>query len=258
MTARHADPNPGGVLKRAARLLPRPVQSLLRRARLVVSAHIDRELIARAYLRGDGIEIGALDKPLQVPRHARVRYLDRMPVRQLATHYAEVGAHRMIEPDIIDNGETLASLADGTQDFVIANHFLEHCQNPIGALINMLRVLKPGGILYFAIPDKRVTFDVDRPLTPIAHLVRDFEEGPEWSRRGHFEEWVLLVRKTAPGQAEAEVRFLMDIDYSIHFHVWTHETMLQTLVQLRDRLPAFETELAVKTHDESVFVLRKQ
>lgn len=78
---------------------------------------------------------------------------------------------------------------------MIANHFLEHCENPIKAFLNMLRVLRPGGILFLAVPDKRHTFDRDRPVTPLAHLVRDYEEGPGWSRKGHFEEWVRLVHK---------------------------------------------------------------
>ena len=62
---------------------------------------------------------------------------------------------------------------------------------------------------------------------------------------------------TDTGAASAETRRLMDIDYSIHFHVWTHETMLETLLQLKSRLPAFETEVAVKGHKESIFVLRR-
>ena len=37
----------------------------------------------------------------------------------------------------IDDGERLGKIADASQDFVIANHFLEHCQDPILALLNI-------------------------------------------------------------------------------------------------------------------------
>lgn len=35
-----------------------------------------REDVALRFLQGDGIEIGALDFPLRLPRGARVRYVD--------------------------------------------------------------------------------------------------------------------------------------------------------------------------------------
>src|SRR5690349_3408731 len=129
-----------------------------------------RETVAEAYLRGEGIEIGALHMPLRVPEAARVKYVDRMDVEGLRTHYPELGDQEIVNVDIIADGERLESVSDATQDFVIANHFIEHCQDPIGALLNMFRVLKPGGVLYLAIPDKRCSFDVDRPVTTLDHL----------------------------------------------------------------------------------------
>ena len=73
---------------------------------------------------------------------------------------------------MIDDGETLATVPDSPRDFVIANHFIEHTEDPIAhAAATTLRVLRPGGVLYMAVPDKRFTFDVDRPVTPLEHLV---------------------------------------------------------------------------------------
>lgn len=42
-----------------------------------------REDVAVAYLRGEGIEIGALDHPLRIPRGARVRYVDYLDLDDL-------------------------------------------------------------------------------------------------------------------------------------------------------------------------------
>lgn len=50
------------------------------------SPEIRREIAFR-FLNGDGIEIGALHSPLEVPDTARVRYMDRMPVAKLREQY---------------------------------------------------------------------------------------------------------------------------------------------------------------------------
>ncbi len=43
-----------------------------------------------------------------------------------------------------------------------------------------------GGILYYAIPDERNSFDIDRPLTEFDHLVADDADGGVASRLEHF------------------------------------------------------------------------
>lgn len=218
---------------------------------------LGREFVADTFIRGQGIEIGALHMPLGVPRSAKVKYVDRLSVEDLRKHYPELNDKQLVKVDIVADGETLEGVRDSTQDFVIANHFIEHCQNPIGALLNMFRVLKPGGVLYLAIPDKRNSFDQDRPVTPLEHLFRDYEEGPAWSRRNHFEEWTRLVNKVEDDEeAERQIALNLSIDYSIHYHVWTQAEMLELVVALR-KMVSFEVELCLKNEAEVIFILRK-
>jgi SAM-dependent methyltransferase len=218
----------------------------------------DRAWIARHYLRGTGIEIGALNSPVTVPKGVKVRYVDRMGAADLKRSYPE--CEGIVETDIIADGERLGNLADGTQDFVVANHFLEHCQDPIGAIGHMLRVTRPSGVVYLAIPDKRYTFDRDRAVASIEHVLRDHEEGPEGSRRGHFEEWVTLVKKVSDrADAERQVDRLLAADYSIHFHVWTQVEMFELLIVLRRKYGLdFEVETFLRNGDECIFILRKE
>ena len=217
-----------------------------------------RRDIAFQYLKGEGIEVGALHAPLQVPDSVKVHYVDRMSVSDLRKQYPELGAVGLVEADIVDNGETLSSIADNSWDFVIANHMIEHCQNPIGALENFLRVIKPGGLIYMGVPDKRYTFDIGRPLTTLDHLIQDYKEGTEWSKLGHYEEYVRLVDKFPEEQVAGRMQHLLDIDYSIHFHVWTADSFPELLAYCQENLSyRFEVEHLHENFGELIVILRK-
>ena len=228
------------------RLTPGPVIRLRRRT------------LARRYLAGDGIEIGALHNPLELPDGARVRYVDRLPVEDLREHYPELEGEELVDVDVIDDGEELATIADESVDFVVANHFLEHCEDPIKALLSMFRVLRPGGIIYLAVPDKRYTFDRNRPVTPLEHLVADHRDGSERSRRQHYEEWARHVDEVDEQRVAAHADELIERGYSIHFHVWTDAEARRLLEAVRDEHGAdHELEEFVRNGHENVFVLRK-
>jgi predicted SAM-dependent methyltransferase len=217
-----------------------------------------RRQLAKRHLRGSGLEIGALHSPLPLPSGATVRYVDRMDRAGLRAHYPELANEALVEVDIVDDGETLGTQPDASADFVIANHFIEHTQDPLGTLANHLRVLRVGGILYLAVPDRRHTFDVDRPPTPLEHVVRDHREGPAWSRPIHQEEWARLVDKVPAAEVPARVRVLEQSDYSIHFHVWTPAEFTALLEHARreQRLP-FEIEELRGNGNEFIAILRR-
>jgi predicted SAM-dependent methyltransferase len=221
---------------------------------------------AYRYLAGEGLEIGGLNLPLEVPRQARVRQVDRMPTAELRDAYPEMAELELAEVDVVDDGETLATIDDGSQDFIVANHFLEHTGDPIGTIGNHLAKLKPGGVLFYAVPDKRYTFDFRRDDTPLEHMVRDHEEGPAGSRHDHYDEWARLVEPTDavlaepnwPERAEELARKLEAVDYSIHAHVWTESSFLRLLLHCRERYDeGFEIEATCRRGAEIVVVLRK-
>ena len=191
-----------------------------------------------------------------MPKSARVRYVDHLAVDELRAHYPELAGETLVDVDVVDDGERLSTIADATQDFVIANHFLEHCEDPLGALGNMIRVLRPGGAVYLAVPDKRFTFDADRPVTPTDHLIRDHREGPERSRRDHYVEWARLVDKV--DEPEAHATLLLERGYSIHFHAWTQSELVELIQAAGRELELdFDIELMLKNGAEVIFVLRK-
>lgn len=218
-----------------------------------------REDVARAYLRGSGIEIGALNSALRVPPAVKVRYVDYLPIEVLREHHAHLIAdgQRLTEPDVVDDGERLESFAAESLDFVIASHFIEHCQDPIGALKAHLRVVRPGGILLHVVPDKRSTFDVDRPVTTLEHVVRDHEEGPDWSRAEHYLEWAALVDKVPPEDVVRHAETIAARGFSIHFHVWTPLAYLQLLLHCQSLGLPFDVEFFQQNRSELITVLRR-
>jgi predicted SAM-dependent methyltransferase len=184
------------------------------------------------WLNGEGIEVGALHRPLRVPASARVRYVDRMPVAELRCHYPELAEYSLVPVDIIGSAEDLSALVDNSVDFVIANHLLEHLEYPIRGLLEFFRVLRPSGIVYLALPDQRMGIDHRRPLTSVDHLMDEHYNGAAANRRQHYYDWVVLSEQWC-GDIEERVDQLMAMDYSIHFHVWRPDTFLDLLTVTR-------------------------
>lgn len=188
----------------------------------------------KGYLGGRGIEIGALHKPVDLSgtQVEHVAYVDSMPLEALRQHYPELDDLPLVSPDIIADGTTLDGVASGTLDFIIANHLIEHLENPLLALEIWYAKLRPGGVVFMAVPDKRVTFDKHRPLTPLSHLIDDYRAGAQERKArsvAHFHETAELIEGRTGTDAENRVAALRAANYSIHHHVWTFESFVEVL-----------------------------
>jgi len=218
-----------------------------------------RDFASRRYLRGQGIEIGALHRPLALYEGATVKYVDRLPTEEVRRANPNVADQPQVPVDIVDDGETLRTIANESVDFLIANHMLEHTRNPIATMENFLRVVKPGGILFLTIPDKRFTFDRRRGITPFVHLRDDYLLGPESSDREHYEDWARHVRDFS--DEEAILRHAGEIheaNVNIHFHCWTHGEMVEMFLAMRREFGfPLEIEASIQNGHEVVNILRK-
>lgn len=65
----------------------------------------------------------------------------------------------------------LAGLGD--YDALLASHVLEHCANPLQALTEWRRALRPGGLMVVVTPNPNGMFDHRRPITSLEHLRAD-------------------------------------------------------------------------------------
>ena len=218
-----------------------------------------KAILAKQYLSGSGLEIGALHKPQAVNAGTRVTYVDRLDLNGLRAHYPELSHLKLVDVDLVDDGETLGTVASASQDFIIANHCLEHCENPLGTIRTHLEKLKPGGLLFYTLPDRKMTFDWKRANTPFEHLVAEDREGPQHTRLEHYREWAQQVVGKKGADIDATARQLMSEKYSIHFHCWDRASLRaffdRARAHLHDRFSICECR---DNGPETVVVLKRQ
>lgn len=138
------------------------------------------------------------------------------------------------KPDIVANldEDRLTSLADESQDFVIASHVLEHLANPIAMLVDCFRVLRPGGLVVLLVPDRHKTFDRERSPTPLAHLVDEYRRDVREVDDAHILDFMVGTSR-ALGDTRDTALFTPELmaaeialhrQRSVHAHVWNlHE-----------------------------------
>lgn len=217
-----------------------------------------RNFLAQHHIKGHGIEIGAAQLPVKLPKKASVKYVDIFTADELRKAWPQDYMKLdIVEIDVVDDAEKLSKFKTNSLDFIIANHFLEHCLDPIGTLINMTKKLRKDGVLFFAIPDKRYTFDKDRKITPYSHLEAEYKDKDKSFLVEHTEDFVKLGEKHK-GNINKRVKELIDSEYRIHYHVWTQNEMYELFTRAsHDFSLKLEITAMVKNGHEVIFILKK-
>lgn len=217
-----------------------------------------RERIARRYISGCGIEIGALGTPLDLPQNSQVIYVDRYDLTGLRNEYPELSNRTLQAPDVIDDGEVLHKFDENSLDFIVANHFLEHCEDLLGTLATHAGKLRKGGTLFYAVPNRDYTFDRSREATTFDHLVQDHQEGRDKHRAAHYLEWATLVEGLKGYSAEARAAHLQAMNYSIHFHAWDAKALFKTFALATEfiKFPGFVAHFELNLHEIICVLIR--
>lgn len=92
--------------------------------------------------------------------------------------------------DICARGDELP-FRESAWDFVLSSHVLEHFPDPIKALLEWRRIVRPGGYLFMIVPHKDRTFDRERKRTTLQELI-DRHKGLFGSlpENGHCSIWI--------------------------------------------------------------------
>lgn len=235
-----------------------------------------RRRLSFAHLRGTGLEIGALHRPLPVRPGVHVRYIDRVARDVSVAAFPELDGSQIVRPTFIGDGLTLPFIRPGTQDFVIANHVVEHAPDPVSAMLAWTETLRDGGALYLTVPIAERCFDKGRTLTTPEHLIDDHllrRSGnlAEFNRRteDHFREWATISSKALlamhgkpdvhfPNGLQAEIDRLAAANAEIHFHTFSVHSFTAFLSLFTSTVA---TDLTVVTvvdnRDEVIAVLQR-
>ncbi|HMD81336.1 MAG TPA: methyltransferase domain-containing protein [Anaerolineales bacterium] len=146
--------------------------------------------LAHQWCKGEGLELGAgAHNPFNLPGSLNVAPGDDPVFRQaeieICGMYAEI--------DIVAEGHDIP-VGDGTQDYIISSHVVEHFPDPLRAFIEWNRILKPGGIVFMIVPQRNADpHDAKQPVSKIAEIVEAYEQGYTVDdsplpvvRRGHY------------------------------------------------------------------------
>ena len=189
------------------------------------------DVIRRAWARhliGDGLELGPGHVPFPLPvSGATVRYVDRWEPDTNRALFPELDEAAFPRPDVVADldSDRLRSFADASTDFVVASHVLEHVADPLGILDEIHRVLRVGGITIILVPDRRATFDANRPPTSLDHLVAEHLAGVTEVSDEHIVEFVRAVSGADPSVDDIELHRKR----SIHVHCWTEDEFVSVL-----------------------------
>lgn len=95
----------------------------------------DPDFMSR-YFVGYGLDVGAGEDGLG-------RWKFAFPLMRRVDHYDKSDG----------DAQTLGTIGDNQYDFLHASHILEHVNNTFTAMLNWIRVVRPGGYLIITLPD---------------------------------------------------------------------------------------------------------
>jgi SAM-dependent methyltransferase len=135
-----------------------------------------------------GIEVGPWFAPIAPKKEGyncrALDLFDAATLRRKAQSDPAVPKERIPEIEEVDLIGSAGAIADlvaergalGTFDYIISSHNFEHLPDPIRFLQGCEKVLKQGGILSMAIPDRRLCFDYFRPHTTLSAWLEAYFE----------------------------------------------------------------------------------
>jgi|GEM_PF-3249059 len=215
------------------------------------------DLLARTELTGLGLEIGPLAQPKPLAPGARALYLDRFHPEEINRHYPQFTKDSVVRPHLLADAGELSMFRDRSLDFVIASDVFEHLPNPLGSILDWHRVLVPGGKLLLSVPDKRYTFDRERPRTTLSHLLWNLKEGRREIEEEHYVEWVELVEHCPEVERAERVRKLRSMAHPIHAHVWIFDDLLELFDYLEAAYGLLFRRSHMSSGPEGTFLLEK-
>ena len=201
--------------------------------------------MAHYFCKGNGLEIGALCYPYLFNNDCELKYADIFENTELRNIIENIPLENLYDKKLVKIDYilkppkySLDAINDREFNFVYSSHVLEHTPNPIFALNEQLRVIKPNGIVYGVLPNKKYTYDRLRKVTPAKDLIKKYEN----QIFDHTVDEALDVVKNTENHALYELHKDNALEYAKeiirkkegihHFHTFDETNILEILLYL--------------------------
>lgn len=186
-------------------------------------------------LHGKGLEIGAFLRPAALSADCTVIYADAGSRAELCQNYPELSPKTLAQVDVVlDMDKTgLACFPADTFDFVVMNQVVAHLANPIHALEEVFRVVRPGGLVVVSTHDKMYSFDKKRHSTPFEHLLDEYRQGVDEVADDHFVELLRAFHPRVFYQSDEEIGKVINTFKKRReaAHTWDSDAFCEFLAQ---------------------------
>lgn len=166
---------------------------------------------ARFYFKGHGVDIGGKPDPLSI-------YSELFPlISSVRTWDLEDG-----------DAQYMANVDAESFDFIHSSHCLEHLNDPVEALSNWMRILRPGGHLVLTVPDEDLYEQGQFPST----FNRDHKwtftlfKSETWSNRS-----INVIELLQKLGASCDIRRIMVIDEAYRFSLPRYDQTLTPITE---------------------------
>ena len=215
------------------------------------------------YIRNDGYEIGAQNSPLRGKNANNILYIDYLSKEESSQKY-HIPVNECVDVDIIADANALEIIPAHSASFIIANHVLEHCPNPIGALLGWLRILKIQGVLFLTLPNyKSNEFDFEKIPATIAHFVEDYTKADnnEDISTEHILEHIQMIDGIDPDNVmafEKRYKTITESNLHTHYHVFNQENVIDLLRYINRQTPIqIVNTFSFENSFELLFIIEK-
>lgn len=216
-----------------------------------------RFALASQYCIGRGIEVGAGNRPFPLPPGSIAMYGDSRDHAELKEYFGS--QVDMVQSHI--DAETFDGVEKNSADFIISAHVIEHLLDPIGSIQAISTTLKFGGHAIVVAPEMTQTFDHDRPVTTLQHVMSDYEDGGRSTRLQAYIEHVRFVHPLyntpIPDHlVDLEARKIMEARMDIHVHAWNRSAFIQMIEAACEKF-GLQIVAAVSLWNENAVVVKK-